>query len=565
MTSILPKEFFINLDNLSSSDKTTEQNVTFKKPFNNLSYEGSWDIVKKKPIGEVCFTIKKTGEQMFLTFRENGELNESVPGKFVSDQYEYNGDFKNVDDGWDSKKICIQGQGELIYKKHSKYAVYRGEFSNNVIRGTGTITYVNGSFNKGEWNKDGNLDGLVLFSDPSMDLSEKKCTWSNGKPVKGFTFEVITISRKNGEKIYNAFYTGCWKDGKTFGPGQLIIKDVRKNTVEKYIGLFIDNKLTAIDKYGLPNGMHVELYETKETFEFYNGEWRNGVKNGLGVQFFGKLSISVYNGNWKDNKMSGDGSVVYNPTRNEEGVYDITSIYPFYVGRWNNNKPSGFGILVYDDNAKPIIENNKITNIDKLRCKIGIWKDNKLVEGVEINSNNKKLVEGVEINSKDNKTPFRVFGTKFDDVKKKQREIDEVSHTTDEVSHTTDEVVSEPPHTDFLTPDELGEVHTGIRNIIRDDNTLDELIASHIDLAEIYINSILEHNLTTYTYEECKRLSLKDFMDKYLIGRETIKQIYNTLTALEIEGERVRIGGKTRRKLRKRAKKHTLRKKHRTV
>ena len=541
MTSILPKEFFINLDTLSSSVEKTEPNVIFKKPFANLSYEGSWDIGKKKPIGEVCFTIKKTGEQMFLTFRENGELDESVPGKFVSDQYEYNGDFKNVDDGWDSKKICIQGQGELIYKKHSKYAVYRGEFSNNVIRGTGTITYVNGSFNQGEWNKDGNLDGLVLFSDPSMDLSEKKCTWSNGKPVKGFTFDVITISRKNGEKIYNAFYTGCWKDGKTFGPGQLIIKDVRKNTIEKYIGLFIDNKLTAIDKYGLPNGMHVELYETEEIFEFYNGEWRNGVKDGLGVQFFGKLSISVYNGNWKDNKMSGDGSVVFNPTRNEGGVYDINSIYPFYVGRWNNNKSNGFGILVYDDNVEPIIENNKITNIDELRCKIGIWKNN-------------KLVEGVEINSKDKKTAFRVFGTKFHDVKKKQREIDEVSHTTDEV-------VSEPPHTDFLTSDELEEVHTGIRNIIRDNNTLDELIASHIDLAEIYINSILEHNLTTYTYEECKRLSLKDFMDKFLIDETKNAEIIKMLTVLE----RVRIGGKTRRKMRKRAKKHTLRKKHRIV
>lgn len=512
MTSIWPnKDFNIDVSKLSKlvnnvSQSNDTYSVSFKKPYTKLTYQGSWDTSKKKPNGKGKFSLQNTPIVLDITFKPDGTLDSTTEGTLVQESYIYQGHFNDQDD-WGSSNIFIHGKGKLTFKNHSKNDVYEGNFSKNDIQGEGTMTYLNGASNSGTW-QNGKLNGPVLFNHLSMELSNMSGNWKDGKPHDGFCYDEIVIEKKRGEKLVNASYTGFWKQGKTFGPGQLIKTNNEKNTIEKHIGLFIDNKLFSPERMNLPLGQHVKIYENEQIFEYYNGEWKDGKKNGLGVQFFGKNGISIYNGEWKDNIISGDGSSIYNPTKNEDGSYNIDSIYPIYVGKWDDNKQNGFGILLFDKPTKPIIQDNKIINIENLRSKIGKWQDNIMVQGFELN----KTTVGDE----------KIYGEPLNKIKK----------------------------------EDIPLLHTSIQNEIKADNT--KLIKSHLDIAKVYIDDILDKKVHGLTYEQSKELSIKHYFDNY--PSDLLERSIDILTMLQLSNHR-KGGRKTHRKnSKKRTRKHTQKK-----
>ena len=510
MTSIWPnKNFNIDISKLSKlvnnvSQSNDKYSVSFKKPYTKLTYQGYWDTSKKKPNGKGKFSLQNTPIVLDITFKPDGTLDSTTEGTLVQESYIYQGHFNDQDD-WGSSNIFIHGKGKLIFKNHSKNDVYEGNFSKNDIQGEGTMTYLNGASNSGTW-QNGKLNGPVLFNHLSMEISNMSGNWKDGKPHDGFCYDEIVIEKKRGEKLVNASYTGFWKQGKTFGPGQLIKTNNEKNTIEKHIGLFIDNKLFSPERMNLPLGQHVKIYENEQIFEYYNGEWQDGKKNGLGVQFFGKSGISIYNGEWKDNIISGDGSSIYNPTKNEDGSYNIDSIYPIYVGKWDDNKQNGFGILLFDKPTKPIIQDNKIINIENLRSKIGKWQDNIMVQGFELN----KTTVGDE----------KIYGEPLNKIKK----------------------------------EDIPRLHASIQNIIKANNNdyiKESFINSHLDIAKVYIDDILDKKVHGLTYEQSKELSIKHYFNNYRDG--ILERSIDILTMLQLS--RLRKGG--RKTYRKNYKKRT--------
>lgn len=86
----------------------------------------------------------------------------------------------------------------------------------------------------------------------------------------------------------------------------------------------------CIDGIASGNGMLVWFKESKATGEKYDGEMRNGKRNGKGTNTWS--SGARYDGEWHDNKQNGKGTITWpNGSR--------------YEGAWRDNKFSGFGSL----------------------------------------------------------------------------------------------------------------------------------------------------------------------------------------------------------------------------
>ena len=85
---------------------------------------------------------------------------------------------------------------------------------------------------------------------------------------------------------------------------------------------------------------------TLENGSVYTGEWKNGMKDGIGVQNW--PDGSIYEGEWKEDKANGKGKLIH-----ADG--DI------YEGEWAEDKANGFGVYTHSNGAKFI----------------GDWKDDK--------------------------------------------------------------------------------------------------------------------------------------------------------------------------------------------
>ncbi len=84
--------------------------------------------------------------------------------------------------------------------------------------------------------------------------------------------------------------------------------------------------------------------------DFYDGDWENGMRNGMGV-FCNIRKKWRYEGQFKDDKAHGSGIWHY-----EDGT--------FYIGGFENDKRQGFGSLNSADGQKVI--------------KCGLWENGEL-------------------------------------------------------------------------------------------------------------------------------------------------------------------------------------------
>ncbi len=127
-------------------------------------------------------------------------------------------------------------------------------------------------------------------------------SWKNGK-----------INEK-GERIFldGRVYLGEWKNGKPNGNGELTVPDlwdpgfipeegedvivtINYDLVEKYNGEWRDGKRHGFGK------------TTWATEDYYEGEYKNDIRNGKGTLF--GHNWGEYNGGWKNNKTHGEGTL----------------------------------------------------------------------------------------------------------------------------------------------------------------------------------------------------------------------------------------------------------------
>merc|ERR1719262_1137253 len=154
-----------------------------------------------------------------------------------------------------------------------------------------------------------------------LDDPAAKYTWKSGIQYEG-PFQSSSITGK-GKFLWpdGSSYEGELLDGKRHGEGIYIASD----GVTRYEGQWKQGKRDGHGKLTYqPNG---EAY--------YDGNWQDGRKHGEGKQVW--PSKNVYEGQWEMGKMSGEGKMLWKDNgRNEE-----------YRGHWQDNHPQGVGTHVW--------------------------------------------------------------------------------------------------------------------------------------------------------------------------------------------------------------------------
>ena len=115
------------------------------------------------------------------------------------------------------------------------------------------------------------------------------------------------------------------KNKKLYSYGKLYNKNTNKIIYE---GDLLDNICHGKGKYIFENG------------DYYIGQFKNGLRDGEGIQYYNNKKIQ-YEGIWKEDKRNGSGKYYY-----ENGNY--------FIGFWKNNEKVGLGEL-YDINKNLII------------------------------------------------------------------------------------------------------------------------------------------------------------------------------------------------------------------
>jgi hypothetical protein len=115
------------------------------------------------------------------------------------------------------------------------------------------------------------------------------------------------------------YYKGNWKNGLKYGLGIY-----KKNDIV-YEGYWKDDKR---------NGKGI--YSDKAGYT-YEGDWVDDEKNGKGI--YSDKFGNTYEGDWVDDKKNGSGVFKYNRI----GIYD---------GQWKDDKKNGSGVFKYDDGGE---------------------------------------------------------------------------------------------------------------------------------------------------------------------------------------------------------------------
>ena len=141
-----------------------------------------------------------------------------------------------------------------------------------------------------------------------------------------------------------------------------------------YIGEIKESQLTGEGNFFFPTGSiysgHVlnglrhgfGTYNFEKENIFYEGNWKNGLKDGFGKM---KSKNMIYEGNWKKGKINGEGKVIWNNGNVYKGNFKNNCIegYGFmiwfdlmekYSGFWEKNEQSKNGIHVWFENKGEI-------------------------------------------------------------------------------------------------------------------------------------------------------------------------------------------------------------------
>jgi len=163
-------------------------------------------------------------------------------------------------------------------------SIYEGEFRDKLYHGYGALVYANGDEYKGNF-KEGEFNGEGIYK------------WEDGEYYQGEFLK----GKKNGKGTY--FYT----DGSTY-TGDFLMDEMTgeakfETETTTVIGTFRNARI---------HGQAEAFYEGSGS---YKGLWRDGKKEGLGIQDLGNV---VYEGSFKEDEWHGFGKVVF---RDQKDIY----------------------------------------------------------------------------------------------------------------------------------------------------------------------------------------------------------------------------------------------------
>lgn len=332
------------------------------------------------------YTQLGTSENLYIgDLKKTGSI--KVPngkGVFVKPNGSvYAGDFSDgkITNGYHFVAEELQYSGSYLDNKYSGFGIYykNGEilYSDHWLdgkqNGEGTEYQDNAEF-KGSY-KDGKKEGLfqierngtirvVSFSDNVPNLKDCKIYFNDG------TMWIGALTRNY----------------EPSGLGRTITSDGLVNFENRVNGELIgEQKLTFPDgssyegevKNGKRNGYGIQVYPTGITYYghwendyqngygdldidddwYYSGEWKNGLYDGKGYFSFPNFS---YEGEWKAGKKDGYGTLTL-ANLQYEGFWKDDAINgegyisyadgSYYEGSWKNNKRNGYGEYVWADGS----------------------------------------------------------------------------------------------------------------------------------------------------------------------------------------------------------------------
>lgn len=213
-----------------------------------------------------------------------------------------------------------------------------------------------------------------------------------------------------GLEIYseiNARFLGFFKNGKKSGFCRFSTYNLETNFY--YFGEALNNKINGYGYYennkkgtkyegewknSMRNGYGIENYEEGSV---YRGTFLNGKKHGIGIYIW--MDKSSYEGEWSNNYLNGYGKYIYSDGSVYTGSWYYNKMeglgeYVFpskrtYFGYFKNSIKSGFGMLYNSEEKKAYIgfwDRNKQNGlgefINNYKVIYGEWKDGKLVKKI---------------------------------------------------------------------------------------------------------------------------------------------------------------------------------------
>jgi hypothetical protein len=291
---------------------------------------------------------------------------DTYQGEFYDDKREGFGIYIWKDGGkyvGESFQNLFQGFGVLEFADGTKYM---GDFKNGEFEGEGEKTYTNGTIQKGLFGKGKYLGKISYYGKPigTTGCLDGDCENGYGMHYSQSNNRFFGFFKGGKRDKFGAYYwedgtrwVGQFNDGLLTGHGTYFFItgekyvgsfiDSKRNgwginydpqTGYKKIGFWIDNTLTTAKKDmgtgcisgDCKNGFGKYVYNNG----YYEGNFKNGYRNGQGKYFFD--IGDYYVGNFFDNKFNGKGTYYY--TNGER-----------YEGEWNNQRYHGRGELFHID------------------------------------------------------------------------------------------------------------------------------------------------------------------------------------------------------------------------
>lgn len=218
----------------------------------------------------------------------------------------------------------FSGKGSLEFPDGT---IYEGMFEKHMMIGNGTYTFPNADQFFGEL-LNGKRHGKGVFvsrTDSYTYYGEWQQGKMSGKGVAEYKSGAKYVGEwQNGMRngfgllvyITGNYYLGYWKDDKKEGYGEMNWREFDQENrlykdLEVYLGFWRDNKQHGFGRHIWfeqqemlePDNTPKPFVVRREYSNRYEGMFRNGMKNGLGIFFYS--DGSTYQGEWQDDLKHG--------------------------------------------------------------------------------------------------------------------------------------------------------------------------------------------------------------------------------------------------------------------
>lgn len=191
-----------------------------------------------------------------------------------------------------------QGNGEF---RHLSGGIYDGAFTKSKREGDGTFHFANGDTYSGTWKNDQMQEGTYTFADGR----EYKGTFQNNKFYSG-TFSLGNSAATRGFAFFTADINGGIISSVSFQQNDGIHYNGQVNGYAE-ITYADGNIYTGNVKNGVRDGKGTFKWMSGTTeLASYNGEWKQGMMQGVGTYYYTAQEYPYVQGNFEDGKLNGD-------------------------------------------------------------------------------------------------------------------------------------------------------------------------------------------------------------------------------------------------------------------